>query len=708
MLVLKAHNPPSSHSASSTLFHHHTLPLSVNMEGPSTSSSATASTSSIPHRTKPKRRTLLLSTSLLLASLLAPALASSPPSYSNTSPSERLHETLLLKPLPDGRVLSSFEFTLTSSSASTSNFRLLPRTLLQPVQHFNVSEVHLTLNSGRWRYDSWGSPVTFLPQRSGYAEEGVGKVRIGEEGVGVGAELRAMFDGEDAVGERWKGLTSALAGLFCTSLDALDERHTVHPHHSPCGTIHAQLPTENVCTENLTPFLKLLPCKNAAGLATLLNPLAVFNANFHGLGVHVLRREEGGWEVRLTVTSVFAPAVTRDVSVRDWSMSSLFGRTVESGCPLAEESTVRVLRPEDGMEYVVEPLPKFPACAKPGYGGCRRRGKAYELFPVLDEEDEVTDELASSGLLVFTTTDEAQQYEERLQKRWAHHLTIDGEYLYKLRDGLDVKMSWPHETRFAYPTTNTTETVAVERTLLGTGPRSTLHLTLTNLDTVPVRLLWYETLGYFVKPYLHTLTHNTTFFDSDVLRTPQDYESPLEEVLYQPTRGSKGRGPFVMETVVRVPAKGKVVVEMEVRKVFVRYSQHPPDAHRGFDLNGAQVVVLAPVDARWEVVERQRLKRLRQQSGGRIAAPAPGGFTDRLKHFVTQTLRREEQKIEVKGPKTPSKSQTRIYTLPRLVELATPDFSFVYTNIIFTSTVIALFFGSALNTLLRTFTDFVL
>ncbi len=73
--------------------------------------------------------------------------------------------------------------------------------------------------------------------------------------------------------------------------------------------MHAQLPTENVCTENLTPFLKLLPCKNAKGLATLLNPLAVFSANFHGLGVHVLRRDEAGWQVRLTVTSVFAPAV---------------------------------------------------------------------------------------------------------------------------------------------------------------------------------------------------------------------------------------------------------------------------------------------------------------------------------------------------------------------------------------------------------------
>ncbi len=32
----------------------------------------------------------------------------------------------------------------------------------------------------------------------------------------------------------------------------------------------AVLPREAVCTENLTPWLKLLPCRDAAGLASLL------------------------------------------------------------------------------------------------------------------------------------------------------------------------------------------------------------------------------------------------------------------------------------------------------------------------------------------------------------------------------------------------------------------------------------------------------
>ncbi len=116
----------------------------------------------------------------------------------------------------------------------------------------------------------------------------------------------------------------------------------------------------------------------------------------------------------------------------------------------------------------------------------------------------MTDELATSGLLVFTTDDESQQYEERLQKRWAHRLNVDGEYLYDLRHvhGLFGRQDeLAARNAFVYPSNTTSgQTVRVERTLLGTGPRSTLHLTLTNLDTVPQRLLWYETLGYFVSP----------------------------------------------------------------------------------------------------------------------------------------------------------------------------------------------------------------
>ncbi|SJX62963.1 related to GPI-anchor transamidase complex subunit Gpi16 [Sporisorium reilianum f. sp. reilianum] len=736
--------------------------------GQPTASSSTAMTSQpIPplrwtKRQQHKRRWL---PTVLLASLLVastPALASDSAAANEFFPSESLHETLLLKPLPDGRVLSSFEFTLASTSASTSNFRLLPRTLLQPIQHFGVSEVHLSLNSGRWRYDSWGSPVTTLKRRSSYAEDEqralatyganvdvAGRVKVGEESVGSGAELWARFDQpQDATSESWKGLTSALAGLFCTSLDALDERHTVQPQHAysfPQGgkassshTLHALLPTEGVCTENLTPFLKLLPCKNSAGLATLLNPLSLFRSNFHGLAVHVTRLQpatihgEGGWQVKLTFTSVFAPAVTRDVSIRDWSISSLFERTLETTCPLADSSLVRILKPNDpdgSAKYQVDPLPPFPACSQPGdERSCRTSASSkggYAHFPALEEVDEVTDELAASGLLAFETDHEAAEYQQRLSKRWAHYLdSADGEYLYDLPSmlasagsgRLDVRMSWPHETRFAYPaagnaTAATKGQVRVERTLIGSGQeRTLLQVVFTNDDArVPQRVLWYETLGYFVQPYLHTLQQSVDFVPStsedELLRSVSDYENPVEDVSYQPTVGQRGgRKPFVLESVVRIPAASRVTLTMELKKVFVAYSRHPPDAHRGFDLNPALVFPLAPIDPRAQL-KHARSHPHPHPAAALVGSPSTTTVWNRLlRHISPSPLQPSPRERDV----TISTHHTRIYTLPRLVELATPDFSFVYTNIIFTSTVIALFFGSALNTLLRTFTDFVL
>jgi hypothetical protein len=67
---------------------------------------------------------------------------------------------------------------------------------------------------------------------------------------------------------------------------------------------HATLPAERVCTENLTPFLKLLPCPSRAGVAALLEPHRIFDADWHGLGVHVRWRADAGVELTLTVQAV--------------------------------------------------------------------------------------------------------------------------------------------------------------------------------------------------------------------------------------------------------------------------------------------------------------------------------------------------------------------------------------------------------------------
>lgn len=77
-----------------------------------------------------------------------------------------------------------------------------------------------------------------------------------------------------SVDKTWADLVNAVSGLFCSSLNFLDAKSTVAPHWSfkPRGLTpesyaasseyvrYGALPHEIVCTENLTPWKKLLPC----------------------------------------------------------------------------------------------------------------------------------------------------------------------------------------------------------------------------------------------------------------------------------------------------------------------------------------------------------------------------------------------------------------------------------------------------------------
>ena len=51
--------------------------------------------------------------------------------------------------------------------------------------------------------------------------------------------------------------------------------------------LHGILPHEVVCTENLTPFLKLLPCKGKAGISSLLDGHKLFDASWQTMAIDV-------------------------------------------------------------------------------------------------------------------------------------------------------------------------------------------------------------------------------------------------------------------------------------------------------------------------------------------------------------------------------------------------------------------------------------
>jgi len=97
---------------------------------------------------------------------------------------------------------------------------------------------------------------------------------------------------------KWITLTQSLSGLFCASLNFIDSTRTTRPvvsfepagDHDPSSQLHllhGTLPGEVVCTENLTPFVKLLPCKGKAGISSLFDGHKLFDASWQSMSIDV-------------------------------------------------------------------------------------------------------------------------------------------------------------------------------------------------------------------------------------------------------------------------------------------------------------------------------------------------------------------------------------------------------------------------------------
>jgi phosphatidylinositol glycan class T len=218
------------------------------------------------------------------------------------------HEQLTLRPLPLSSLLASFNFRSNTSFSDyeSQNFRLFPRSLAQILQHAGTRELHLRFTLGRWDAENWGA-----------------RPWDGTKEGGTGVELWALVDAgsDEEADQKWLTLTNTLSGLFCASLNFIDETRTIRPvksfqpegHHSEAALAHSRLlhgvlPHEVVCTENLTPFLKMLPCKGKAGIASLLDGHKLFDASFQSMAIDVrpicARGQECVLEIEETIDMV--------------------------------------------------------------------------------------------------------------------------------------------------------------------------------------------------------------------------------------------------------------------------------------------------------------------------------------------------------------------------------------------------------------------
>lgn len=174
---------------------------------------------------------------------------------------ESFREKLTINPLQDEKVFTEVEFSFTrGNSALSKHYRSYPRAIHEVTSKLKIEELHVSLAKG----DS----SEFQSENSKLASPN-------------GAFLAASFEEDEiSVEDRWKSLVGVLAGLLCISFNQLDHRSAVTPPFILPSFAEVKstklrkigfLPREVACTENLTPWRKIVPTGSTHGLAVFLN-----------------------------------------------------------------------------------------------------------------------------------------------------------------------------------------------------------------------------------------------------------------------------------------------------------------------------------------------------------------------------------------------------------------------------------------------------
>lgn len=533
------------------------------------------------------------------------------------------YERLTLHPLPLGSLLASFDFRSNESSSAfeKQNFRYFPRSLGQILQHANTKELHLRFSTGRWDAETWGARPW-----DGFKEGGTG--------VELWAWIEADTDAQAF--ERWTTLTQSLSGLFCASLNFIDATKTTRPATTfePLGDksslegtylLHGVLPGEVVCTENLTPFLKLLPCKGKAGISSLLDGHKVFDAAWQSMSIDVRPRcltDEPECQIEIQQTIDVVLDIQRSKRPRDnpiprpvpehdlicdesrpyhshdtcypkdlsglpaWGLKEVFGRPMAGSCPLTND---------DGPD-------------------------AKSICLVIPHDRMVM--IGGSGFEVKSRFD-------RIESR-----------CYQLMPGEDFDMDVLQTSK---PSDLDQELLKAERTITGHGAAyGGIRTVLTNPSTTEsVSFVYFESLPWFMRPFMHTL-------EAEITGSASSPNSEVVKDMYYRPSIDRMRG-TQLELVMTIPPASSVMLTYDFEKAILRYTEYPPDANRGFNVAPAVIRILNETH--------------------------PDG----------------------------SARDVYIRTTSLLLPLPTPDFSMPYNVIILTSTVLALAFGSVFNLLVRRF-----
>lgn len=477
------------------------------------------------------------------------------------------HEQLILRPLPQNTLLSSFYFESQSESFNGQSqykaYSMFPRSLGQVIDESHTHELHLRFSQGWWDAENWGA----CPDN-------------GTTSGGTGVELWAVIEGQSQheAELHWRKLVNTLSGLFCASLNFIDSSQTTYPQkgvsigltetNSPnLYLLRGALAGEPVCTENLTPFIKLLPCKGKAGISSLLDGHKIFDAQWQAMSVdvvptcgdntcryHMLQAIHAVTDVPRALlrrkSGVPKPVPYEDLRCADsnrnycfplgddksvvWRLSDIFGRKINGQCPLAG-NCVHVKADLGDTWTTNTSFASLPSTYD------------YETINTTDDTDTVavysTDPLVT--LLPKTITD----------------------IILSSQDSSVVS-------------TLSSPPVYVSRSFTGNGQqRGGLRTVFTNpSETKSVRFVYFETLPWYMKLYLHTIKLETRF--SSVANLSES--DMIKDIYYSPAVDRER--PSQIEFEIELPARTSASLSYDFDKSLLFIEEYPPDANHGFNI----------------------------------------------------------------------------------------------------------------------------
>ena len=128
--------------------------------------------------------------------------------------------------------------------------------------------------------------------------------------------------------------------------------------------------------------------------------------------------------------------------------------------------------------------------------------------------------------------------------------------------------------------------------LLAQLKRGGLQTAITNPNDKTLETIYLESLPWFMKLFLHTLT--AVVLPSNACAASHE-SSPIKETYYKPGL-NRLRGTH-LELTISIPAHSTVTITYQFQMSLLRYTEYPPDANRGFDVPGAVIRIMSQASA---------------------------------------------------------------------------------------------------------------